>query len=268
MWIVTSFDPTTATNGTFLVAFSGGSGKLHIKNASPVDLYFSINNDQYATIVVQAGEPRSIIIPMPRVTMYWSYADQLNTNVKQLQSMVYVEGYQCFEDIPPSHPLPRHFNATSIGYSTNVTQNVSANGKWYALSLFNPATSSVDALVYSAVFSTTDTVTMAPRLTFVTTDPDLSGATAQIRNRIIGGPSSQMNATSAENLSNPITSALGFSDVMQVPAGIIFDFVQSPDEFLLPPGYGVVFQSQIASTSSVTTYFLKWTETPVLTTIT
>lgn len=266
MWIATAFDPTAANSGNFVVAFSGGSGKLHIKNASPVDLYFSINNDQYATIVVQAGEPRSLIIPMPRITMYWSYADQLNTNVKQLQSMVYVEAYQCFEDIPPSHPLPRHFNATSIGYSTNVTQPVASNGKWYALSLFNPATSTVNALVYSAVFSTTDTVTSAPRLTFTNSDPNLGGATAQIRNRIIGGPVSQMHATSSENLTNPVVSGLGFSDVMQVPANTLFDFVQSPDQFLLPPGYGVVFQAQIASTSSVTTYFLKWTETAILAT--
>src|SRR5713101_1425654 len=149
--VVAAFDPTSGS-GSFGVSFvSGGCGKLHIKNASPFDVQFSINNAPTSAMIVQAGEPRTMLVPFPKAIINWTAIGTLQSSSKQLQSVVYVESYNNSETVPDSLALPRHVNAEKLGYSgtANYSIGVGPVGP-AALNIFNPGNSGVNGYFYQA----------------------------------------------------------------------------------------------------------------------
>lgn len=93
-----------------MATFNTGCGTLHVKNASPVDVGFSIAQAGNVQYVVQAGEPRNIPVVGSKNTIYWSQQTVLNNNGNQQQSVVYVESYESTDTIPDSQSTSPNIN--------------------------------------------------------------------------------------------------------------------------------------------------------------
>ena len=258
--LLTTFDPTNPTSGTFVATFTTGCGTLHVKNASAVDVLFMLDNSTSYAYVVQAGEPRDIPVPKSRTTVYWSQQQKLNTNTKQMQSVVYVESYEKGEVIPASQALARHTNQTNSGFSApwNVGNSDGTHPLLY--NLFNPATSGMNFTLYLILMS----LTAASNLTFLFNQGADNNLTTNvpIQNHFLGGPASVAHVTNSTGLATP--AGTGFRQIFNVPANTPQSgFIPYPDQIIIPPGFNVFVQSSVLAAGQQMNTDFNWTETPV-----
>lgn len=256
--LLTTFDPTNPTSGNFVATFNSGKGTLHIKNASPVDVGFSLDQSGYVQYVVQAGEPRDIPVPKPRMTVNWSQQNKLNTNSKQIQSVVYVESYECGETIPASQALPRHQNTTNIGFSGSLN-TIGGVTFTAVISLFNPANSPVNLIVVSIRGTTRDTGAGQFALLTLSADTTL-GAIPPINNTL-GGPASQASFQGASGVSAQGVTTIEIQRYTN-PTQYVFDLLPFPMQMLIPPGQGLAFNGQLSASVAVS-LIMRWTENPI-----
>lgn len=258
----TTFDPTSATSGNFVVAFKTGCGTLHIKNASPVDVGFALDSSSYVQYVVQAGEPRDIPVLRNRSTVYWSQQQKLKTNSKMIQSVVYVEQYEKGEVIPTSQALARHVNSVNIGYIFNIT--LTGDGThWVEALVFNPANSGVNAIFYAA------TISSAATGFFIVLGADTSDPTIGTQfpnagyNQLLGagGFSSASAFETSTTRTNPSGTTIRQETLSTSPNP--FDFHQYPDQLEAVPGTGLHLAALPTVASTNVNFTFKFTETPV-----
>lgn len=256
--LLTTFDPTNPTSGNFVATFNTGCGTLHVKNASPIDVGFSLDSANYVQYVVQAGEPRDIPVPRNRSTVYWSQQQKLNTNTKQIQSVVYVESYEKGEVIPTSQALPRHNNQTAIGFSAPFNVGNSDGTHPLLYNVFNPATSAMNLTVYLILMS----VTAAANLIFSFNQgaDNALGTPVTPINHLFNGPNSIASVSVSTGKAAP--TATTFRQIFNVPANTPQSFiVPYPDQIVIPPGFNVFVAWTPAVGNQMNTDF-NWTETP------
>lgn len=243
-----------------MATFNTGCGTLHIKNASAVDVGFSVAQPGYVQWVVQAGEPRDIPIPMSKATIYWAEQNKLNTNTKQIQSVVYVESYEKGETIPASQALPRHQNTTNIGYTAFSNWNGNTANETL-LSAFNPAKSGVNGTFVLAECSIDASNTLNALLQFAVTTTDPALATpVTANNNVLGGPTSAFNCTTDHNAAMPASTT--FREQLLTTG--IYDFLKYPLQFLIPPGNGLLLAQGVPSAAGVNQFqCFSWTENSV-----
>lgn len=265
--LLTTFDPTNPTSGNFVASFLTGCGTLHVKNASAVDVLFMLDNSPSYAYVVQAGEPRDIPVPKSRSKVFWSQQNKLNTNSKQIQSVVYVESYEKGEVIPASQALARHQNTTQLGFSAILNFGGAAGNTDSWLFVFNPATSGNNATFYEALVNLCFPSTLASggaQVTLGTRTTDPGSFAVSIANHDLSGPASTMvSEFSTGNTSLNIVTSVKFINFQQnISVLSLFNFISTLDQVKVPPGQGLGIEASIPA-NTFGSMFLSWTETPV-----
>ena len=147
MNIITQFDPSSATSGTFNMVFPGNQGKMLVYNESNISLKLTFSNS-YTTYVPAWTAMLYCINGLPSPVVTWSQYSVLTSGGAPI-SQVVIEGFDPNESVPGTYPaaLVRQANiGNSLNVSTSTTSIVNDNNA--------PATAIIESTPNDAASST------------------------------------------------------------------------------------------------------------------
>jgi hypothetical protein len=111
MNIVSVFDPSVRTSGTFSAAFPQGNGRMLVMNESLVNIMLSWDGN---TTYVPAGDRRFYCINASSTVVSWSQQSILPGNASNTPNQILVESYAPGEKIVETYPAPL-VRSTTVG---------------------------------------------------------------------------------------------------------------------------------------------------------
>ncbi len=117
MKIITNFNPSSASSGTFNVAFPGNRGKMLVYNESNVNVQLTFSNN-YTTYVPAWTAMLYCLSDLPTPLVTWSVYSTLTSSGAPI-SQVVIETFDHNEAVPGTYPAPL-VRQTNIGNTINT----------------------------------------------------------------------------------------------------------------------------------------------------
>jgi len=264
-FVVSTFDPSSATSGTISLQLQPGCQRFVIHNESSINLTISWNAGQ-SSQYCPAWQATYYEILNNSSQVTWTQ-DNLLQVFNSPVSQVTVETYRNSEKIVGTYPAPlSRQTATSLTGNTLKTftatfGTASSTGRNQILNIFNPANSGVNYTFHGIRVETTDTGFPVCFL-FLTSGANNNFATPVTpvsHNGTATPAASTAICTGADSsLALPNSTQL---DAFNIPNNVIFDYLAFPDSVSLAPGNNLwtIFENPSA-TAKLYRITMKWSE--------